>query len=116
MRHLKQGKKLNRTADERLALKRGLLIALVEHRKITTTLAKAKFIQPEIEKLLTLASEDTPNARRLALSKLASKKAMRELFTFAPQQYAERKGGYTRITRIGFRQGDAAEMALIELL
>jgi large subunit ribosomal protein L17 len=116
MRHRKQGKKLNRTSEERLALKRGMLIALIEHRKITTTLAKAQFIQPEIEKLLTLAREDTPQARKVALSRLSNKKAMRQLFTFAPEQYAGRTGGYTRITRIGFRQGDAAEMAQIELL
>jgi large subunit ribosomal protein L17 len=95
---------------------RNLMISLIEHRRIKTTLPKAKAVQPEIERLLTIAREDTPHARRMVLSKLASKKAMRQVFTFAPQEYASRPGGYTRITRIGFRQGDAAEMAMIELL
>lgn len=116
MRHRKSGMKLNRTAEERRALLRGLLIALIQHQQIRTTYAKAKFVQPEIEKLLTIAREDTPHARRIALSKLANKDAMRQLFTFAPEKYYGRDGGYTRITRLGFRQGDAAEMALIELL
>ncbi len=116
MRHRKVGKKLNRSAEHRKALYRNLMISLIEHRRIQTTLVKAKAVQPEIEKLLSLAREDTPHTRRMALSKLASKKAMRQLFTFAPQSYAMRNGGYTRITKLGPRQGDAAEMALIELL
>jgi large subunit ribosomal protein L17 len=116
MRHRKSGMKLNRTADERRALLRGLLIALVEHQAIKTTYAKAKFVQPEIEKLVALAREDTPHTRKLVLSKLANKDAMRLLFTYAPEKFGGRDGGFTRITRLGFRQGDAAEMALIELV
>jgi large subunit ribosomal protein L17 len=92
------------------------MIALIEHRKITTTITKAKAIQPEIESLITLGRQDTPHNRRMALSRLASKKAMRDLFAFAPTQYATRSSGFTRITKIGPRLGDGAEMAQIELL
>lgn len=116
MRHGKVGKTLNRYPDHRKALLRNLMIALIEHRRIQTTIAKAKAVQPEIERLMAIAREDTPHARKLALSKLDSKKAMRQLFTFAPSEYGSRKGGYTRITKLGPRQGDAAEMALIELV
>lgn len=116
MRHRHVGKLLGRSYEHRKALYRNLMIALIEHRKITTTIAKAKAVQPEIEKLLTLARQDTPHTRRMALSKLASKDAMRLLFTFAPQEYAGRNGGYTRIIKLGPRQGDGAEMAVIELV
>lgn len=116
MRHRHAGKLLGRSYEHRKALYRNLMIALIDHRRIRTTLAKAKAVQPEIERLITIAREDTPHARRMALSKLASKDAMRKLFTFAPQEYAGRNGGYTRITKLGPRLGDGAEMALIELV
>lgn len=116
MRHRKSNWKLSRSYEHGVALVRNQMIALIEHRKITTTLAKAKVVQPEMEKLLTLARQDTPHARRMALSRLASKDAMRKLFAFAPTQYAERSSGYTRITKLGPRQGDGAEMAVLELL
>lgn len=116
MRHRRVGKKLQRSAEHRKALLRNLMISLIEHRRIETTLAKAKAVQPEMERLLTLAREDTPHARRMALSKLDSKEAMRRLFTFAPQDYGSRNGGYTRIIKLGPRQGDAAEMVVIELV
>ncbi len=116
MRHRKVGYKLGRDYEARKALLRGLMISIIEHRKIKTTITKAKAVQPEIERLIAIAREDTPHARRLALSKLASKKAMRDLFAFAPQQYGARDGGYTRITKLGPRIGDAAEMAVIELV
>ncbi len=116
MRHRHAGKLLGRSYEHRKALYRNLMIALIEHRKITTTIAKAKAVQPEMEKLLTLAREDTPHTRRMALSKLDSKVAMRKLFTFAPQEYAGRNGGYTRITKLGPRFGDGAHMAQIELV
>ncbi|GAB4168768.1 MAG: 50S ribosomal protein L17 [Roseiflexaceae bacterium] len=116
MRHRKSTFKLGRDYEQRKALVRGLMIALIEHRKIRTTVAKAKVVQPEIEKLLTLARQDTPHARRMALSRLASKDAMRALFAFAPTQYADRQSGFTRITKIGPRLGDGAEMVVLELL
>lgn len=116
MRHRKAGNKLGRAAEHRKALLRNLMISLIEHRRVTTTITKAKAVQPEIERLLSLAREDTPHARRMALSKLDSKKAMRQLFTFAPQEYVNRPSGKTRITKLGPRQGDGAEMAVLELL
>ncbi|MEI7643205.1 MAG: 50S ribosomal protein L17 [Chloroflexales bacterium] len=116
MRHRHAGKLLGRSYEHRKALYRNLMIALIDHRRIQTTLAKAKAVQPEMERLITIAREDTHHARRMALSKLDSKIAMRKLFTFAPQEYSGRNGGYTRITKIGPRLGDGAEMALIELV
>ncbi len=116
MRHRKSGYKLNRSAEHRKALLRNLMIALIEHRRIRTTITKARAVQPEIERLLTIARNDTPHTRRMVLSKLASKKAMRQVFTFVPQEYGSRPGGYTRITKLGQRLGDAAEMAVIELV
>ncbi len=116
MRHRKEGFLLGRDAEARKALLRGLMISLIEHRRIETTLTKAKFVQPAIESLLSLARQDTPQSRKLALSRLDSKKAMRELFAFAPTHYADRSSGFTRITKIGQRKGDGAEIAVIELL
>jgi large subunit ribosomal protein L17 len=116
MRHRHAGKLLGRSYEHRKALYRNLMIALIDHRRIQTTLAKAKAVQPEMERLITIAREDTNHARRMALSKLDSKIAMRKLFTFAPQEYSGRNGGYTRITKIGPRLGDGAEMALLELV
>ncbi len=117
MRHLKKGgNKLGRSAEHRKSLLRNLMISLIEHRKIQTTIAKAKAVQPAIESLLALAREDTPHARQIALSRLDSKDAMRKLFAFAPEQYAGRNGGFTRITKIGPRLGDGAEVVVLELL
>ncbi len=116
MRHRKAGKKLQRSAEHRKALLRNLMISLIEHKRIETTISKAKAVQPELERLISLAREDTPHTRRMALSRLASKKAMRQLFTFAPQQYANRPSGQTRITKLGPRRGDGAQMVVIELL
>lgn len=116
MRHRKAGKKLGTSQEHRKALYRNLMISLIEHRRIQTTIAKARAVQPLFERLLSIAREDTPHARRMVLSKLDSKKAMRQVFTFVPQQYGNRNGGYTRITKLGPRQGDGAEMALLELV
>ncbi len=95
---------------------RNLMISLIEHRRITTTITKARAVQPVMERLVSIARQDTPHARRMALSKLSSKKAMRQLFTFAPQEYSTRNGGYTRITKLGPRKGDGAELAVLELV
>ncbi|MBX0326866.1 50S ribosomal protein L17 [Oscillochloris sp. ZM17-4] len=116
MRHRHAGKLLSRSYEHRKSLYRNLMIELIDHRRIKTTLAKAKAVQPEMERLITIAREDTNHARRMALSKLDSKEAMRKLFTFAPQEYSGRNGGYTRITKLGPRLGDGAEMAQIELV
>jgi large subunit ribosomal protein L17 len=116
MRHRHAGKLLGRSYEHRKALYRNLMISLIEHRRIETTLAKAKAVQPVLEKLISLAREDTHHTRRMALSKLDSKIAMRKLFAFAPATYAGRNGGYTRITKLGPRQGDGAEMAVLEFV
>lgn len=116
MRHRHAGKLLGRSYEHRKALYRNLMIALIEHRRITTTLAKAKAVQPEIEKLITLARQDTPHTRRMVLSKLDSKAAMRMVFATIPQTYGERQSGFTRVVKIGPRHGDGAEMAVIELV
>jgi large subunit ribosomal protein L17 len=116
MRHRKSTFKLGRDYEARKALIRGLMISLIEHKRIQTTTAKAKAVQPEIENLLSLARQDTPHARRMALSRLHSKIAMRMLFDFAPNQYANRQSGFTRITKLGPRLGDGAEMVILELL
>lgn len=116
MRHRKKARMPGTSYEHRKALIRNQMIALIQHRRIQTTLPKAKVVQPYIEQLIALAREDTPHARRMALSKLDSKEAMRELFSFAPTEYAGRSGGFTRITKLGPRQGDGAEMALIELV
>jgi large subunit ribosomal protein L17 len=136
MRHRVAGKKLNRHAKERKHLYRALLIAILEHRKITTTHAKAQAIRPEIEKLITMARnvpsvqqiEAAPEADRPALRHRraevfrrgmmvlgTNKTAVHRLLEVAPD-YADRPGGYVRITRIGPRQGDAAEMSVLELV
>jgi large subunit ribosomal protein L17 len=136
MRHRVAGKKLNRTSKERKALYRSLMVAILEHRKITTTHAKAQAIRPEIEKLITMArhvptmqqieaaaeaDRDVLRHRRAevfrrGLIELANnKKAVHRLLEVAPD-YADRPGGYTRITKIGMRKGDAAEISVIELV
>lgn len=116
MRHRKAGKKLGRSYEHRKALMRNLMISLIEHRQIKTTISKAKAVQPEMDSLLSLAREDTPHHRRMVLSRLSNKQAMRRVFTFAPERYAQRQGGFTRLTKIGPRQGDGAEIVLLELL
>lgn len=116
MRHRKARRMPGTSAEHRKSLIRNQMIAIIDHRRIQTTLAKAKVVQPEIESLIALAREDTPHARRMALSRLANKNAMRKLFTFAPQEYSSRNGGYTRITKLGPRQGDGAVMAVLELV
>ncbi len=136
MRHRVAGKKLNRHAKDRKHLYRALMIAILEHRKITTTLAKAQAIRPEIEKLISMARKvptvqqiesateadrDVLRHRRAevfrrGLMELGSnKKAVHRLLEVAPD-YKERPGGYVRITKIGMRKGDAAEMSVLELV
>jgi large subunit ribosomal protein L17 len=115
MRHRVGGKKMGRPTAQRKALYRSMMISIIEHRGINTTDAKARAIQPEVEKLISLGRVDNPHNRRIALSKLNNKDAMNRLFTVAPA-YIDRNGGYTRIVKLGFRKGDAAEMARIELV
>lgn len=116
MRHRKAGKKLSRNASHRRALLRNLVTELLRHGRIRTTLAKAKAMQSPAEKMITLGKRGDLHARRQALSFIQSKDVVHELFDSIAAKYAERPGGYTRILKLGRRQGDAAPMALIELV
>ena len=116
MRHRKAGRKLNRNSSHRKALLKNLAIALIEQDIIKTTLPKAKELRNVIEPLITLGKEDTVANRRLAFNKLRSDAAVAKLFTEIAVNAKERKGGYTRIIKAGFRPGDKADMAYIELV
>jgi len=116
MRHRKSGRKLNRSTAQRRALSRSLVAALLWNGKIVTTEAKAKTIRPAIEQLITLAKEDSEHRRRLVMARLPSQRVVAKLFAEIAPGYKERAGGYTRIVRIGPRQGDAALMVQIELV
>ena len=116
MRHRKAGRKLNRNSSHRKALLKNLAIALIEQDIIKTTLPKAKELRKVIEPLITLGKEDTVANRRLAFNKLRSDAAVAKLFTEIAVNAKERKGGYTRIIKAGFRPGDKADMAYIELV
>jgi large subunit ribosomal protein L17 len=116
MRHRKAGRKLNRNSSHRKALLKNLAIALIEQDIIKTTLPKAKELRKVIEPLITLGKEDTVANRRLAFNKLRSDAAVAKLFTEISINSKERNGGYTRIIKAGFRPGDKADMAYIELV
>mgnify|MGYP000745178405 FL=1 len=116
MRHRKAGRKLNRNSSHRKALLKNLAIALIEQDIIRTTLPKAKELRKVIEPLITLGKEDTVANRRLAFSRLRSDSAVAKLFTEISVNSKDRKGGYTRIIKAGFRPGDKADMAYIELV
>ena len=116
MRHRKAGRKLNRNSSHRKALLKNLAIALIEQDIIRTTLPKAKELRKVIEPLITLGKVDTVANRRLAFSRLRSDSAVAKLFTEVSVNSKDRKGGYTRIIKAGFRPGDKADMAYIELV
>ena len=116
MRHRKAGRKLNRNSSHRKALLKNLAIALIEQDIIRTTLPKAKELRKVIEPLITLGKVDTVANRRLAFSRLRSDAAVAKLFTEISVNSKDRKGGYTRIIKAGFRPGDKADMAYIELV
>lgn len=116
MRHNKAGYKLGRPTDQRIALYRSLMLALITHEKITTTHVKAKAVQRHVEKLITLSRQPTVYHRRLALAKLPNKDAVEKLFAEIGPRYVNRPGGYTRITKVGIRKGDGTPMAQIELV
>ena len=116
MRHRKSGRKLNRNSAHRKALFKNLAIALIEHDIIKTTLPKAKELRGFIEPLITMAKDDTVANRRHVFNKLRSDSAVAKLFTEVSINAKDRKGGYTRIIKAGFRPGDKADMAYIELV
>ena len=116
MRHRKAGRKLNRTASHRKAMFANMAAALIKHEQIVTTLPKAKSLRPVVEKLITLAKRGDLHARRQAISQMRDKAMVAKLFETLGPRYEERKGGYTRVLKAGFRYGDSAPMAVIELV
>ncbi len=116
MRHRKSGRHLNRTSSHRQAMFRNMAVSLIEHEIIKTTVPKAKELRRVAEPLITLAREDNVANRRLAFSRTRSKAAVGKLFDELGPRYRGRPGGYTRILKCGFRAGDAAPMAYIELV
>jgi large subunit ribosomal protein L17 len=116
MRHRLSGRKLNRTKSHRRALFANMAVALITHEQINTTLPKAKELRSYVEKLITLGKRGDLHARRQAASKLRDEAATKKLFDVLGPRYAERQGGYTRVLKAGFRYGDAAPMAFIELV
>ena len=116
MRHGKKINHLGRTADHRRAMLANMAISLIMHKRITTTLAKAKALKKYVEPLITRSKDDSTNSRRVVFSYLQNKEALKELFGPVAQKVGDRPGGYTRIIKLGFRQGDAAEKAFIELV
>ena len=116
MRHNKKFKHLSRTASHRQSLLANMAISLIMHKRITTTLAKAKALKKYVEPLITRSKNDTTTSRRVVFRYLQNKYAVTELFKEISTKVADRPGGYTRIIKLGTRQGDAAEMAFIELV
>jgi large subunit ribosomal protein L17 len=116
MRHQRAGKKLGRDSAHRKALYSNLAGALIQHGRIETTAAKAKAVKPFAEKMITLGKRGDLHARRQALAALRSNDVVHQLFAEVAPRFVERPGGYTRIIRIGPRQGDAAEMVYLELV
>lgn len=120
MRHLKAGRRLSRDSGHRKALFRNLTKQLFEHERIQTTEAKAKSVRPHAEKLITLAKRglegNRTHAQRLAMARLGDKTIVKKLFDDLAPRYQERPGGYIRITKLGPRQGDGAEMVQVELV
>ena len=116
MRHNKKFNHLGRTADHRKAMLTNMAISLIKHKRITTTLAKAKALKKFVEPLITRSKNDTTTSRRVVFRYLQDKYAVTELFKEISTKVAVRPGGYTRIIKLGIRKGDAAEMAFIELV
>jgi len=116
MRHKRAGYKLQRDTSARRALLRGLVTSVIEKDRIITTVTKAKAAKPLVEKMITLGKQDTLHARRLAASYLLTPASVKKLFDKLGPKFAQRNGGYTRIVRVGFRKGDGAETAILELV
>ena len=116
MRHRYSGRKFNRTSSHRRAMFRNMAMSLIDHELIQTTLPKAKDLRRVAEPLITLSKKDTVANRRLAFARLGNKDAVKKLFEELGPRYQERPGGYMRILKCGFRKGDAAPMAYVELV
>src|SRR5437773_2769495 len=116
MRHRIAHRKLNRTHEHRRAMFANMSAALIKHEQIVTTLPKAKDLRPVVEKLVTLAKKGGLHARRLAMAEVRDETQVKKLFDVLAKRYGERKGGYLRIMKAGFRHGDSAPMAVIEFV
>ena len=116
MRHGFRGRRFNRTAEHREAMFANMSAALIKHEQIVTTLPKAKDLRPVVEKLVTLGKKGGLHARRQALSQVRDETQVKKLFDVLAQRYKDRKGGYLRIMKAGFRYGDSAPMAVIEFV
>src|SRR5512141_3293275 len=116
MRHKISGYKLKRDGGSRKALLKGLVTSVIEHERVITTIPKAKAVQPLVEKMITLAKRDTLHTRRQAASFLETPAAVQKLFDKLGTRFGQRSGGYTRVVRLGFRKGDGAEQAMLELV
>lgn len=116
MRHRKAGRKLNRNSSHRMAMLRNMVTSVLEQEHIVTTLAKAKEARRLVDRMITLGKRGDLHARRQALAYMRSKEVVAKLFDDLSKQYADRQGGYTRIIRTGTRLGDAAPMAILQLV
>ena len=116
MRHRKSGRHLNRTSAHRKAMFRNMAVSLVSHEMIRTTVPKAKELRRVVEPLITLAKQDHHSRRRMAFDRIRSRQAVTKLFNELGPRYRDRPGGYVRILRHGYRAGDAAPMAVVELV
>ncbi|MDY7026542.1 MAG: 50S ribosomal protein L17 [Pseudomonadota bacterium] len=116
MRHRKSGRQLNRNSSHRKAMFKNMAVSLIEHEAIKTTLPKAKELRRVVEPLITLAKEDSVANRRLAMARTGSKEAVGKLFSELGPRYNQRPGGYMRVLKMGYRTGDAAPMAYVELV
>ena len=116
MRHGVSGYKLKRDAGSRKALLKGLVTSVIEHERVITTVPKAKAVQPLVDKMITLAKRDTLHTRRQAAAFLETPAAVQKLFDKLGTRFGQRNGGYTRVVRLGFRKGDGAEQAMLELV
>ena len=116
MRHNKKFNHLGRTASHRQAMLANMAISLIMHKRITTTLAKAKALKKYVEPLLTRSKDDSTNSRRVVFRYLQNKEALKELFGEVAAKIGDRPGGYTRVIKLGTRRGDAAPIAFIELV
>ena len=116
MRHKYSGRKLNRTSSHRAAMFKNMMASLIEHEEIKTTLPKAKELRGFVERLITISKNDTVAKRRIVFSRIRSKEAVLKLFEELGPRFKQRPGGYTRVLKCGFRAGDKAPMAIVQLV
>ena len=116
MRHKYSGRKLNRTSSHRTAMFKNMMASLIEHEEIKTTVPKAKELRGFVERLITISKSDTVAKRRIVFSRIRSKEAVAKLFTELGPRFKQRPGGYLRILKCGYRAGDKAPMAIVQLV